>query len=234
MSIPLYLAMTAADFFRCAEIPPHIAWMSLHFSPSGLGLSNLPAVLPPGSMVILDDQIPWNGHSSEQVCRELRGLLNTRKIHSLLLDFERPPRPETLSLAQRILSLCKEIGCSVGLPRSYRTTGEGALFLPPLPCDFPPDKLSSEADEVWLEVAPTGLTADILPNQVLLEESAPIPLSGVPVFTDPTLHCCYSSIPTSQGVRIRLFDTKETIQRKAPIWEKRGVTRLIGIYGLLR
>lgn len=234
MSIPLYLAMTAADFFRCAEIPPHIAWMSLHFSPSGPGLSNLPGVLPQGSMVILDDQIPWNGHSHQQVCKELRGLLQTRKLNSLLLDFERPPKPETLALSQMILSLCKEIGCSIGLPKAYRTTGEGALFLPPHPSHLSPDKLPAEGAEVWLEAAPGGLTADILPDRVLLEEGPPLPLSGVPVFMNPALHCCYTSVPTSQGIRVRLFDTKRTMEAKAAIWERLGVTRLIGLYGLWR
>ncbi len=234
MSIPLYLAMTAADFFRCEEIPPHIAWMSLHFSPAGPGLSNLPGVLPPGSMVILDDQIPWNGHSHQQVCKELRGLLQTRKIRSLLLDFERPPRLETMALSQMILSLCQEIGCSVGLPKPYRTSGEGALFLPPHPCHRTPDKLSAEAEEIWLEVAPVGFTADILHDGVHLEDSPPLPLPGVPVFMSPALCCCYTSMPASQGIRVRLFDTKKTIQAKSIIWEQLGVTRLIGLYRLWR
>ena len=56
-------------------MPPRIAWMAMHFSVSGPGLSSRPHRLPPGSLILLDDQTPWNGHSLEAVCQETTDVL---------------------------------------------------------------------------------------------------------------------------------------------------------------
>ena len=47
MAITPFLAMTAAEFRKKEDLPDKIAWMACHFSPYGLGLSNLPQRLPP-------------------------------------------------------------------------------------------------------------------------------------------------------------------------------------------
>ena len=58
MAIAPFLAMTAAETRNHSVLPPKIAWMACHFSPYGLGLSNLPQRLPPHALLLLDDITP--------------------------------------------------------------------------------------------------------------------------------------------------------------------------------
>ena len=153
MSIPLYLAMTAADFSTAQAMPPRIAWMAMHFSVSGPGLSSRPHRLPPGSLILLDDQTPWNGHSLEAVCQETTDVLLRTGAAGLLLDFERPPTEETACLAQCLIQCCQEAGCPIGMPPDYLGSGgEAAVFLPPLPCHRTPEQALApyHGREIWL------------------------------------------------------------------------------------
>jgi hypothetical protein len=90
MEIPLYLAMTAAEFSSCDPLPQHPAWMSCRFSSSGNGLCNLPPILPEGTLLIIDDQTPPAGHDAFLVRRQLEEILNSHLCAGLLLDFQRP------------------------------------------------------------------------------------------------------------------------------------------------
>ena len=58
MAIAPFLAMTAAEMQNSSQLPPKIAWMACHFSPYGLGLSNLPKELPSDSLLMVDDITP--------------------------------------------------------------------------------------------------------------------------------------------------------------------------------
>ena len=71
MPIAHYLAMTAAEMAGNSVLPDRMAWMACHFSPSGVGLSNLPHWLPPGSLLILDDSTPIHDHDPQRVASEL-------------------------------------------------------------------------------------------------------------------------------------------------------------------
>ena len=71
MAMARYLAMTAAEMMGGAPLPGKTAWMACHFSPYSTGLCNLPAALPPGSLLILNDRTPIHGHDPERICREL-------------------------------------------------------------------------------------------------------------------------------------------------------------------
>lgn len=133
MSIPLYLAMTAAEFSTAPALPPRIAWMAMHFSVSGPGLSGRPHRLPPGSLVLLDDLTPWCGHSLESVCQETTDVLLRTGAAGLLLDFERTPTEETLRLANCLTQCCREAGCPIGMPPGYLDHGSEAPFSC-LPC----------------------------------------------------------------------------------------------------
>ena len=129
MSIPLYLAMTAAEFSTAPALPPRIAWMAMHFSVSGPGLSGRPHRLPPGSLVLLDDLTPWCGHSLESVCQETIDVLLRTGAAGLLLDFERPPTEETLRLANCLTQCCREAGCPIGMPPGYLDHGLSLIHI---------------------------------------------------------------------------------------------------------
>ena len=111
MAMEPILAMTAAEMRNISEIPPRIAWMACHFSPYGLGLSNLPKGLPPGSLLILDDCTPPGRHDPELVAEQLTQCAETLECGGILLDFQRPGQEETRALAKHLASAlpCRNI-----------------------------------------------------------------------------------------------------------------------------
>lgn len=228
MSIPLYLAMTAADF--SSPLPERAAWMAVHFSVADRGISNVPASLPPGSLVILNDQIPWNGHSSGLICSGMVDLLLKTGAEGLLLDFERPALPETRELVRSLALCCEAIGCPVAMPPAYLSRVPSAVFLPPLPCRVAPEL--PENREVWAELSPTALRAVIGAEGTALEEADPWSVlreaERHPVFREPELGCMYFSRARGTEVEINLFDTRETLMEKLCRYPQ--ITRAVGSY----
>ena len=88
MALPLYLALTAAEFQNCSSLPEHAAWMACHYSPYGLGLSNIPKDLPQGSMLILNDRTPPCRHDPELIARQLGEIAERFQCGGVLLDFQ--------------------------------------------------------------------------------------------------------------------------------------------------
>lgn len=234
MSIALYLAMTATDFSHCPLLPEPVAWMALHFSAGGRGLSNCPAALPPGSLLILDDQIPWAGHSGDMVCRTVEALLLNTGSMGLLLDFERPARPETRSLAAALAACCRDLGRAIAMPPDYLEGGEAAVFLPAPPCYADPAKVMApwQGREVWLEAALTGYQAEIRAGGVEIQPRQPEALAelaaGEQIFLAPRRLFQYVSRGSSRGVTVDLFDTPESLRARLPAWEALGVSLAVG------
>ena len=50
----VFMAITPQDMYRFA--PKRTAYMACHFSPGGLGLSNIPYALPPDSLILIECQ----------------------------------------------------------------------------------------------------------------------------------------------------------------------------------
>lgn len=192
--------------------------MSAHFSPSDSGLSNLPPALPTGSILILDDQIPWADHDMERVCQELTHVLLRDKAYGLLLDFEREPCEQTLLLARAAAQCCREIGCAIAMPEAYRGDTEGACFLPPLPCTVPVDTVNLPRGPIWLDAAPTAAVARIGSEGVSLTPADPLELSARgkkhTVFFDGSIGSFYYSRQADREVEAFLYDTPETIEKK--------------------
>ena len=237
MSVPRYLAMTAGDFSVASSLPPRVAWMAMHFSMSSPGLSNRPHTLPPGSLILLDDQIPWSsGHSLEAVCQEAVDTLLRTGAAGLLLDLERPPTEETRRLAGYLAQCCREAGCSIGMPPAYLDQTEAAVFLPPLPCHCPPQTVLEpyRGREIWLEAVPagcriylSGARASVMPEQA---EALEAEGAAFPTFSSGPLHCRYFSKPVGSGIQLSLYDTEETLLEKLDACESLGVTRAVGIW----
>ena len=89
MAIAPFLAMTAAEICACPVLPPKIAWMACHFSPYGLGLSNLPKTLPPGSLLMVDDITPPHKHDPALIGKQLHSCVEALQCSAVLLDFQR-------------------------------------------------------------------------------------------------------------------------------------------------
>lgn len=232
MSIPFFLAISAREFPLFSELPPNIAWMSAHFSSSGSGLSNLPQNLPEGSLLILDDQTPWEGHSTEMVCREVVESLLKSKASGLLLDFERPVTPETALLTTALSQCCREIGVMLGAPESYAAEEDTAIFISPLPCQTPPELLYQKNRKLWLDVSAGAYLLHIaaLGATGQAADQRSFPDGSYPEFIDPVLHCSYRSRPNAGGIDILLSHSRESIDTLLTALDEQVVQLAIGLY----
>jgi hypothetical protein len=224
MEIPLYLAMTAAEFSSCDPLPQHPAWMSCRFSPSGKGLCNLPSTLPEGTLLIIDDQTPPDGHDAFLIRRQLEEILNSYRCAGLLLDFQRPDSMETAKIAKTLLSL----PCPVCVSHLYAEDPSCPVFAPPCPLTTPMEQHLApwQGREIWLEVASDSADYRIHKNGCQIR---PASQEALP-FYDEKLFCHY-------GIRIEPEQILFTLERKRTDLDillvsaaACGVTRTVGLF----
>jgi len=198
--------------------------MACEFSQSGSGLSNLPSVLPPGSMVMISDAKPLQQHSEDVILTQLQAL----NAESVLLDFQRPYNENLLHLAEQIVM---QLDCPVGVSPPYAKNLNCPVFLPPVPLNKTPKAYFAPWDgrEIWLDTALDALEI-LVTTQGSRFTSLPYPTPGKPVFIDPQLHCCYHTTVAEQKVLFTLYRTKETLGSLLASVQKLGVTRCIGLY----
>ena len=215
--------MTEAEIRNSPLLPPNTARMGCHFSPTGPGLSQLPSSLPRGGMLILDDREPFQNHTPAQIAQELKDTLDRLGCDSLLLDFERPPTPQTQKLGAL---LAQVLPCPVGMPPAY---GVGIPFLSPCPLHIPlEDYLRPfQGREIWLEWMVQAQTITVTPQGTALGPAKDKPDRG---WYDQHLQCMAAMDTTPEGVIFTLFDTPDTLEKKMTQAQKLGVTRRIGLY----
>lgn len=228
MALPVYLAMTAAEISACGALPATFAWMACHFSPGTQGLSNLPAVLPPGAMLILNDRDPIQGHSADLVACQLLDAVSRLECESVLLDFQRPP--ETASMAV-VEALVRQLPCPVAVSEGFATGFDCPVFISPGPLHIPVREHLApwQGREIWLEAALTQQT-------ITVTESGAQYASVFPTdhlqdgFYDKMLCCNYRTNITDSQVEFTLFDTPQTLLQKLELARPLGATRAVGLY----
>lgn len=227
MALPFYLAMTAAEMQANSELPEHLGYMACHFSPYGSGLSNLPADLPPGSMLILNDRIPCYGHDQQLITNQLLEAVEHFGCSCVLLDFQRTGCEENAQLAKR---LSEVLPCPAGISELYAETIDCAVFLPPLPLDVPLAEYLApwQGREIWLDAALDGV-AITLTEAGCTYVPLPYPqLSGG--FTDEALHCHYQMETVHDAARFQLYRTVEDLTELLKKAENLGVNQAIGLW----
>lgn len=228
MPIAHYLAMTAAEMAGNSAFPHHAAWMACHFSPSGNGLSNLPNWLPPGCLLILDDNTPIHDHDPERIASELRACMERLQCVRLLLDFQRPGIEQTRKLAEY---LCGALSFPVVVSDAYATGLDRGVFVSPIP---PDEAIASRlarwrGREIWLDTTMDGL-------EIVLTEkgakSAPLPHQAFPDYglEDRMLHCHYQISLKENSAVFTLWRTKSDISAQLEDAEALGVTAAVGLY----
>ena len=222
MVLPLYLAMTAAEFAVCSSLPQNLAWMACHFSSYGTGLSNLPPCLPEGAMVILNDRTPIDGHNPEEILRQLTQL----RPNCLLLDFQRPGADETMALIQILI---KELPCPVGVSHIYDKNLTCPVFLPPVPPDVPLEEHLApwRGREIWLEAALEGITYTLTENGSTAAVLVHPPVDGL---EEESLHCHYKIDVNDSNAQIHLYRTPQDLQNLLKDAKTHGVTKAVGLY----
>lgn len=228
MAIAPFLAMTAAEMRTVSSLPSQIAWMACHFSPYGLGLSNLPKVLPSGSLLIVDDITPPHGHDPVLIARQLSMCAETLQCSGILLDFQRPDSPETQSLAEY---LAAALSCPTAVSKKYAGEFECSVFLPPLPPSVTLEAYLQpwKGRDIWLEL---GMDGEYI---TLTEKGAesivlPYPDCKLAGFSDKALHSHYYIETKETSAGFTLWRTKNDMRDLLEEAESLGVTGAVGLY----
>ena len=228
MAIAPFLAMTAAEMRNCSAFPPKIAWMACHFSPYGLGLSNLPKDLPPGSLMIVDDITPPHGHDPDLIAQQLRQCAETFRCSGVLLDFQRIGNDETHAIAKHLTGF---LPFPSAVSACYAGDLDCPVFLPPVPPSVPLEEYLSawKGREIRLE---TGLEGEMLTltEQGCTVTPLPCPDPEAQGFADRELHCHYTVETNKNAAGFTLWRTKEDIAALLEEAETLDVAAVVGLY----
>ncbi len=227
MAIPLYLAMTAAEFSSTAEQPEDLAWMACHFSPYGTGLTNVPDELPPKALLIVNDRTPIYGHDPKRILEILKESVVRLDCWGVLLDFQRPDYTE----AKEIAAALQALPCPVAVSELYAKDLDCPVFLPPVPPQMTVKEylLPWQHRPVWLEAALSSSVIAVTESgcthtPLAQHENVPCP------HTDPVLHCHYRIEVTDKAAHFTLRRTKEDTAALLEEAEKHGVICAVGLY----
>ena len=228
MAIPCYLAMTAAEIREKSVLPPNLAWMACHFSPYGLGLSNLPRSLPPGSLLILDDITPIHRHDPKIILEQLSHCAEHLHCSGILLDFQRPGVEETADLTR---FLTASLPCPVAVSHFYGDCCTCAVCLPPVPPSEPPEAHFSpwQGRELWLELALDAVEVTVTEEGTVFQ-SLPAAPAEAPEFFEEALLCRYHCEVQEEAVKFTLRRAAEDLEQLLREAETFGVTRAVGLY----
>lgn len=185
-----YLAMTAAEFLSCSEMPPKVAWMACHFSPYGRGLSNIPKELPQGSMLILNDRIEPMGIDPDLIATQLRRIVGNFECSSVLLDFQRPGNELTMAVAKTVT---QALPCPVAVSSAYADLLNCAVFLSPPPLQEDLQSLFTPwaGREIWLEIYDQWEIVTVTADDVKISTDFPATKPELPHY-DAVFHCHYA------------------------------------------
>ena len=227
MPLPFYLAMTEQEFRLSTQLPPHCGWMACHFSSYGKGLTNIPKALPEGSLLIVNDRTPPQGHDPQYIARQLSDAANTLPICGILLDLQRPHHKETAEIVREILHA---LPCPVILSHLYAELGDGAVLLPPVPLNKSIADVSApwKGRELWLELAKDGLSMTLTESGCVSEIIQDFPKPNTLI--DSTLHCHYSITLSDTGAIFYLERTNEDLEAFLQEAKDFGVTAAVGLF----
>jgi hypothetical protein len=228
MAIAPILAMTAGEMRSISAFPGKIAWMACHFSPYGLGLSNLPKLLPAGSVLVVDDVTPPHGHDPGYIAAQLERCIKKWNCCGILLDFQRVGCDETKAIAEHLV---EALPCHTVVSEGYARNLDCPVFLPPVPPSVPLEKhlASWKGREIWLEL---GLDGETLTLTEAGCEVIPLPHPDLDAqgFVDEELCCHYQIAVTEKSARFTLWRTKKDISKLVDEAIAFGITTTIGLY----
>lgn len=228
MVLPLYLAVTGAEMSAFSSNSFPMAYMACHFSPYTQGLVNIPDILPEHSMLILTDRMPCQGHSADLVVQQLQGIVELHRCESLLLDFQRPPEPESVTMADQIL---QSLPCPVAVTEGFAAGHSCPVFLSPAPLHMPlSEYLRPWQDrEIWLEAALEQETVAVTEKGATFSCQFP-PEGLVGGFYEECLRCHYRIKTNSDRITFTLFDTMDSLAKKLELAKSLGVKRAVGLW----
>ena len=229
MAIIRNLAMTPKEMQSARSLPPGAAWMSCHFSSQGL--EDLPRQLPPHALVILDDAVPMDSQDPRRILEILKKLVEIQNPSGILLDFQKPDRPQEGALA---LALQQGLSCPVAVSQLYAGQAqEGPVFLSLLPphCALEKAMAPWAGREVWLEVGPASEKAAVTNKGT---EFSPCNLTSPLPHCHRKLCCHYGIEILEDSLLFSLTRTGEDLRALTAQAEALGITRTVGLWQELR
>lgn len=225
MSLRFYLAMTEAEIRSATSLPRHLAYMACHFSPYGIGLTNIPKQLPPGSMLIVNDRVPVLQHDPQFILRQLTSAVQKLSVFGVLLDFQICDVPLT---AQIVKVLVDGLPCPVAVSPAYGAALSCAIFSAPALhqrfCDFAPIKkgrplwLDAYQETALYEINSAGCTAG--------KKASPSGNS----FLDEALQCRYHFSIEKDRAIFTLSRQAEEMRGYLKNAEQAGISVAVGLY----
>ena len=228
MVLPLILAMTQSEIGAVSKLPHKIAWMSCHFSSGSEGITGIPEELPEGSILILTDGESSRGHSRDLAAQQLADAVQKLGCNSVLLDFQRPPDPESIAMVHAIV---EALSCPAAVTAAYSEGLSCPIFLAPCPLHMPMADylLPWRSREIWLEAALGQENITVTKHGTAFAPTYPVHVQGSSFYSEK-LHCMYQTNVSSDSITFTLFDTPETLKGKLHTAHALGVCRMVGLY----
>lgn len=226
MALPVYLALTGAEFRWIPRKPAHLAWIGVSFTENGT-LAGFPEAFPPGGILTVNDSAPLPEKCPPEAMIALRQWAERFRPSAVLLDMQRSgASPEVLQ------AMAGNLPCPVAVSAKYADVLPGPVLLPPVPLYREPEKFLTPwaGREIWLEISPLGqivrLTktgreirfAPVAPAQ----KEFPGPCSRYTIRKEPDF------------VEFRFRRTPEENAALFAAAKKHGVTTLFGLYSEYR
>ncbi len=220
-----YLGATASEMANFQIFSKNLAYMACHFSQSSPGISNVPRKLPPGSLLLLDDQIPPAEHDAAQVITELTQAAKALNCSGVYLDFQREGYP----LLAEIAAQAESFPCPVAVSQLYSGKNRLPVVLAPAPPDMPLKSCITpwKGREIWLEVAMNSKKLILTPKGCEESPWEEIPEQG---FREERLCCHYSIQAREHEAIFYLWRTYEDTQSLIAQAQALGVTHTLGLW----
>lgn len=220
----VFLAQTEREMAEF--LPQKLAYMALHFSPYGPGLSNAPKNLPEHSILLLDDSMQMAHHDTGLVISQLEDLVKQFAVQAVLLDFQGTYSSNAENIASCIL---QALPCPVAVTERYAKVLGCPVFLSPPPVNKPLSSFLApwQTQDIYLEigweakqftVTDTGCSAVTLPN-----------VHNLPL-QDKRLHCHYNVAVEKNRAVFTVSRTREDLAELAAEAYGLGVKAVVGLY----
>lgn len=222
MALPVYLALTEAEFRLPTRKPARLAWMGIRFTENGT-LVGFPEVFPAGGILTVNDSSPLPEKCPPEAIKILQQWVEQFRPSAVLMDMQRSgAAPEVLK------ALASSLPCPVAVSAPYAHVLSGPVLLPPVPLYRDPEKFLAPwaGREIWLEISPLGQVVRLTKTGRDIRFAPVSPVQKE--FPGPCSR--YTIRKGPDFIEFRFRRTSEGTAALFATAEKHGVTRLFGLY----
>lgn len=227
MDFSIYLAFTGAEWASVGEYGGKMAFMACRFSPWGGGISGVPTFLPPGSMLMLSDETPVQGHDPQRIAEEMSRAVGALGCGRVVLDFQRKDQAE---YGQIVAAVREAVSCPVGVSEHYAKALDCPVLLssPPLWTPLSQHLEKWTGREIWLEAVLEDATVTVTEagSRYQLCDREELPQSHV----HEKLHVRYRVQTQEKAALFHLRRDREQLDALLQEAEELGVRTAVGLY----